>query len=153
MKNLIFFLIISVTVAACGDNRSKVNDIVFDKIESINEEQETWNNLTQQLLEDEYVNSHLGLYINPKNLPSQLYDELKEKGVIRLSATKNKECQDVEYSLDWMKKNHTSFYLTWSTCDAVQTKKGYYKDNYESNSIEVWGVGNNWLIWIDSDPL
>ena len=152
MKNLLVILIVLIT-AGCGDNRATVKEIVSDKIESFDKELDNWNKITQQLLGNDYVNSHLGLYINPKDLNSNLYEELQEQGVIRFSVTKNIDCQRVEYSLDWMEQNSCSLYLTWTSCDLIQTKKGYYKDSFDTNFTEVWGLGNNWLVWLDSDLL
>ena len=140
-------------VSGCGDNRATIKEIVYDKIESFNKELDNWNIITQQLLGNDYVNSHLGLFINPKDLNSDLYEKLKEQGVIRFTVTKNIGCQEVEYTLDWMEKNYCTLYLTWTPCDLIQTKKGYNKDSYDTNFIEVWGLGNNWLFWLDSDLL
>lgn len=153
MKLYILFIVFSIAAAGCIDNREAIKEIVSDKIECINNGQDKWNKITQQLLNNDYINSRLGLYINPKDLNSNLYEELQEQGVIRLSVTKNIDCQKVEYSLDWMEQNSCSLYLTWTSCDLIQTKKGYYKDSFDTNFIEVWGLGNNWLVWLDSDLL
>ena len=55
----------------------------------------------------------------------------------------------VERQANWTKYPVGMLYLTKTTCDTIQTKKGYYLDNFDVNFIEVWVVGNDWLIWID----
>jgi len=143
--------ILILSVISCTDNRQKRKDIVAEKIEILNNELNEWSDLTQRILKNEYVNSHLGKFISPNDLDKSLSKELKEKGIIRLSVHKSSNCQEVEYSTNWTEYPIGSLYLTWTSCDSAQTQKGYYKDNFHINFIEVWGVGNNWLIWIDSD--
>lgn len=64
---------------------------------------------------------------------------------------KGNTCKEVEYATDWTEYPIGAIYLKWTTCDSLQTQKGFYFDNFNTNFIEVWGVGNNWLIWVDSD--
>jgi hypothetical protein len=41
--------------------------------------------------------------------------------------------------------------LEWTTCEKIKTKKGYIQA--DSGPIEVYGIGNGWLTWIDKDPI
>jgi len=121
------------------------------RIEIFNKEKSEWNNLTQRILSNNYVSTHLGLTISPSDLDETISIELKERGIISFTVTKDLTCQEVEYLTNWTKYPIGTLYLTWNPCDSMQTKQGYYKDN--SNFIEIWGVGNDWLIWIDSDSI
>ena len=40
------------------------------------------------------------------------------------------------------------FYFTKNICDKTQTVKGYH---LKGGMIEVWGLGDGWLMWIDYD--
>ena len=150
---LIRLLILSfvLTLTSCSDNRQKRKDIVADKIVLINENRTEWENLTKDILDDPYVNQQLGKFINPAELNDNLKSRLLKKGIIRLSVQKGNTCKEVEYATDWTEYPFGAIYLKWTTCDSVQTQKGFYVDNFNTNFIEVWGVGNNWLIWVDSD--
>ena len=150
---LIRLLILSfvLTLTSCSDNRQKRKDIVADKIVLMNENRTEWENLTKDILDDPYVNQQLGKFINPAELNDNLKSRLLKKGIIRLSVQKGNTCKEVEYATDWTEYPVGAIYLKWTTCDSVQTQKGFYFDNFNTNFIEVWGVGNNWLIWVDSD--
>ena len=150
---LIRLLILSfvLTLTSCSDNRQKRKDIVADKIVMINENRTEWENLTKDILDDPYVNQQLGKFINPAELNDNLKSRLLKQGIIRLSVQKGNTCKEVEYATDWTEYPVGAIYLKWTTCDSVQTQKGFYVDNFNKNFIEVWGVGNNWLIWVDSD--
>ena len=147
----IFTVLFFGSLISCSDDRQRRKDIVADKIEDINSNQREWNSLTERILKDEYVNSRLGYFINPKELNESLSIDLREKEVISLSVDKTRNCQEVEYTTSCTKYPIGTLYLKWTSCDSIQSQKGYYKDNFDINFIEVWGIGNNWLIWIDSD--
>lgn len=115
----------------------------------LNENLNDWNELTEEILQDNYVNSNLGKFINASNLNKELKEKLTDKEISTISVQKNGECKEVEYMTDWTEYPVGSLYLTWTNCDSIKTENGYYLDNF--NFIEVWGAGNNWLIWIDSD--
>lgn len=151
MLNRILILIFIITLASCTDNRQKRKDIVADKIVMINENRTELEKLTKDILDDPFVNQQLGKLISPSQLSDKLKERLLKQGIVRLSVQKQDNCQEVEYATDWTEYPIGALYLTWTSCDSIQTQKGYYKDNFNANFIEVWGVGNNWLIWIDSD--
>lgn len=151
MLNRLFILSIILTLVSCKDNRQKRKDIVADRIVLINENRTELENLTKDIIEDPYVNQKLGKYIDPTELDINLKEQLIKRGIVRFSVQKQNNCQEVEYVTDWTQYPVGTLYLTWTTCDSVQTQEGYYLDNFNSNFIEVWGAGKNWLIWVDCD--
>jgi hypothetical protein len=151
MLSRLLILPLIITLASCSDNREKRKDIVADKIVMINENRDEWEKLTKDILSDSYVNQQLGKFISPGHLNKDIQERLTKYGVVRLSVEKLNNCNEVEYATNWTDYPVGVLYLTWTTCDSVQTKKGYYLDNFNENFIEVWGAGNNWLIWVDSD--
>jgi hypothetical protein len=85
--------------------------------------------------------------IKPEDLNDLLANDLLDKGIVYLTVESTEKCQEIQYQFDWNRSIGTQ-HLIWTTCDTVQTKKGYYKD---AEPIEVLGIGQNWLIWIDID--
>lgn len=104
--SLLFFLI------SCTYNREKRKEIVKDKIIMLNENLEKWNELTEEILNDNYVNSHLGKFINPSNLDKELREELIDKEISAISVQKNGECKEIEYITNWIEYPAGRLYLT-----------------------------------------
>lgn len=149
-KSVILILIL--TLISCQDNRERRKGIVSEKMEAFSAERLEWEELTQRILKNEIVNANLGKSIEPSELGKSLETELEEKGISRISVLNSSECKEVEYITNWTGYPIGTLYLTWTTCgNKQQTEKGYYEDNFDSNFIEIWGIGNNWLIWTDSD--
>lgn len=151
INNIILIFIIAFGLLSCKDNREKRKEIVAEKIEEITENQSEWNSLTERILKDPFAISNQGKSTYPKDLERDLEKELDDKGIKSFTVGTSSECQKVEYETEWTTYPIGTLYLTWTTCDSEQTKKDYYEDNFDVNFIEVWGIGNNWLIWTDSD--
>jgi hypothetical protein len=151
MLNRLLILLYILLLASCFDSRQNRKNIVSEKIEMINENIIEWEKLTKDILEDHYVNQKLGLSIYPDELSEKLKGKLLKQGIIWLSVQKNVECDEVEYRTDWADFPIGALHLKWTTCNSLHTQKGFYLDNSNINFIEVWGLGNNWLIWVDSD--
>jgi hypothetical protein len=150
-KNIILIFLLTFICFACKDNREKRKEIVSEKIEQFSEKQAEWHNLTNRILENQFVNSNLGKGLYPTDLEQSLSTELIKNGIDFIVVRSDSECKEVEYATEWTEYPIGTLYLTWTMCDPKQTEKGYYKDNFDLNFIEVWGIGNNWLIWTDSD--
>ncbi len=150
-KNTFLLFLLTFVCFACKDNREKRREFVSEKIESFSEKQAEWDNLTKRILKNEFVNSNLGKYINSIDLDKSLASELTEKGIKRISVRNSSECKEVEYTTEWTNYQITYLYLTWTTCDSKQTEKGFYQS--DSSFIEIYGIGNNWLVWTDGDPI
>ncbi|WP_299261835.1 hypothetical protein [uncultured Aquimarina sp.] len=151
LKTIILIFLLTFSLLSCKDNREKRKEIVAEKIAQFSEKQTEWNDLTNRILENQFVNANLGKGVYPSDLEKSLANDLINSGIKRITVRNNSECKEVEYATEWIKYPIGTLYLTWTTCDSEQTKKGYYKDNFNSNFIEVWGIGNSWLIWTDSD--
>ena len=54
---------------------------------------------------------------------------------------------DYEFATSWSLK--ATVYFTKTVCNKEQTIKGYHAR--VSESVEVWGLGNGWMMWIDHD--
>jgi len=151
IRNTVLILLLIFILSSCKDSRGRRKVIVSEKIEYLLENQAEWNNLTQRILKESYVNENLGEFINPIDLSKPIAKELDERGIYRITVYNDPKCKKVEYTTDWTKYPIGTLYLIWSTCDSEKTSEGYYQDNFNQNFIEVWGVGNNWRIMTDSD--
>jgi hypothetical protein len=145
-----FLTIIAFALISCNVGKDGRKAIIFERIEEFQREQSEWNNLTQRLLKDKTANQKLGLFIDPNDLHKSLADELIKRGVKYIIVRNSTECREVEYQKDWENFIGTQCF-TFSTCDSLKTKKGYYQS--DSSPIEVFGIGDNWLVWIDLDPI
>lgn len=154
MKHIIkitLTLILVFSLLSCSDNKEKRKEIVLEKIDLISKNQKEWDNLTNRILKDSYVISNEGLIIEPSDLANSLGKELENKEIGHFTVHIYEDCKEVEYSTKWTEYPIGALYLKWTNCDSVHTKKGFYKDNIHVDFTEVWGVGNNWLIWTDCD--
>lgn len=122
-----------------------------DEIEKLSVNKQEWSMLSQKILSDEYVNSNLGRFICTNDLENSISKELINKGIVRISVTKDSICKEIEYSTNWTEYPIGTLYLIWDSCDIIKTNNGFYLDNFDLNCIEVWGVGDNWMICVDSD--
>jgi hypothetical protein len=149
MNKYSIFALILVTLLACQNTERRRQKIVENKIEEFNKSRYEGNILTKQLLTNDYILSNLGKSISPESLPKEVSNELNKKGIFRIAISKRGECIEVEYGTNWTKYPIGQLYLTWSSCEKIETKKGYYENN--SNFIEIWGIGDGWSIWTDCD--
>ena len=149
-KTIILIFILTFILSACKDNKEKRKEIVAEKITQFSDKESEWNNLTNRILENEYVNSNLGKGIYPNDLEQSLSTELIKNGIKFITVRNDSECKEVEYATEWTEYPIGTLYLTWTTCGNLkQTEKGFYQS--DSSFIEIFGIGNNWLIWTDSD--
>jgi hypothetical protein len=146
----VLLTIIAFALISCNVGKDGRKAIIFERIEEFQKEQREWNNLTQRLLKDETVNQKLGLLIDPNDLDKSLADDLIKRDIKYISVRNSPECREVEYQKNWENFIGTQFF-TFTTCDSLKTKKGYYQS--DSSPIEVFGIGDNWLVWIDLDPI
>jgi len=151
INKIILIFSLTFSLLSCKDNREKRKEIVAKKIEQLTKNQTEWNSLIERILSDPFAISNQGKETYPEDLGKGLAKDLKDKGIRSITVGISSKCKQVEFTTEWTDYPIGTLYLTWTTCDPKQTKKGYYKDNFYYNFIEVWGVGNNWLIWTDSD--
>lgn len=148
MKKIVLALFL--ILISCNIGKEGRKEIIEIKIEEFNENQKEWNILTQRILKDETVIHKLGQLISPNDLEKSIAEELNEREIKYISVRNSIECQEVEYQKVWDNFIGTQF-LKFTTCDSLKTQKGYYQS--DSSPIEVFGIGDNWLIWIDIDPI
>jgi hypothetical protein len=115
------------------------------------ENKEVFEQLIKEIQNDKSITDKMGLFQSV----DKLEDELKIKKLRRLEintlAIDPTTCGQpkVEFLTSWTDYPIGQLYLT-KDCVDEQSKKGYYS---KGGFIEVWGLGDGWIIWIDSDPI
>lgn len=128
---------------SCQSAEEERQELVEEKIKLITSNQEEWNDFNQKI----YSKVSTGI-IYLSDFDSTLQEEIKEKGIIDISISNFGGCKEIGYRTNWAVHPVGTFYLSWTPCSSEKTKKRYYK---QDSFIEVWGVGEGWLILVDSD--
>jgi hypothetical protein len=142
------------TFVLTGCNYFNTDKKRADSVESYKiffyDNRETFEQIVNELIKAENINDRVGKIINPDD-----FDELTNKKLRRLEidfVTISKvNCDDfeVEFKTSWTNYPIGQMYLTKTGCaDTKATKGNYWTD---TNFIEVWGLGDDWIIWTDSD--
>jgi hypothetical protein len=91
----------------------------------------------------------VGYPIDVNELPKNIKIILDNLNISHVTTTAS-SCKDTpayEFTTSWSGK--ATLYFSKDSCNLLQTNKGYHEK--VSNTIELWGMGNEWLMWIDYD--
>ena len=99
------------------------------------------------LLKTEHV--RVGYSINENNLSHNIQKILLDLEItnVRTTYTNCDGLIEYEFSSFWTRK--ASLYFSKNLCEKEQSRKGYHAN--PSEMIEVWGLGDGWIMWIDYD--
>jgi hypothetical protein len=95
-------------------------------------------------------NIRVGYFINQNELPDEIKECLNNLDITDLSL-KLTNCEgltEFEFTTSWCSKAH--LFISKDPCDMEHTKKGYHRET-NSSLIEIWGLGDGWVMWIDHD--
>jgi hypothetical protein len=139
---IIFYFTLSVVVHSCSVNSDDINRYQT-RFESHKQE----FGILVKLLKEQ--NLRVGYSIRENELPENIRTLLQklEISAVNLNTT---ECQDIVYyqfTSSW--SSMATLYFSKDSCDKVQAVKGYHSKS--SEMIEVWGLGDGWIMWIDYD--
>ena len=147
-------LLIILTFLATGCNYINTDKKRADNVESykvfFHDNRETFEQITRQLINDKNVSNKVGKFIFPDD-----FDDLTNKKLRRLEiefvTISKKDCDDfeVEFKTSWTNYPIGQMYLTRTGCNETKAIKGNYWT--DTGFIEVWGLGEGWIIWTDSD--
>jgi len=128
-----------------------------DKVESYKEffyiNQKTFDQLTEELLTNEKINSKIGQLLTAEDVDELTNIKLRRLEIESFSISQTKCGKlEIEYKTTWTKYPIGQMYLSKDSCldDPLTVKGNHSKD---SSFIETWGLGDGWVIWIDSDPI
>lgn len=147
---ILLYIFSTFLLFSCQDIKEKRKRLVEEKISQITKNQEEWNFISNQILQSASEKSNLNKTLSPNDFDQSLSTILIKKGIRRITVQKNTNCEEIEYETSWSNYPIGTFYLVRTTCgNRKQTEKGFTQ--FGKNFIDVYGIGNNWLIWIDSD--
>jgi len=142
---IILFFSSNLFLFSCTDSKHDTKDYI-NKFYS---NKEAFDELIIELRSSKSLINRIGKPIKIYELNDSITKKLNQLGVSDLEISYSK-CQGLTYislTTSWAKK--ATVYFTKDSCDKIQTAKGYYGKT--SEMIEVWGLGDNWLMWIDYD--
>ncbi len=95
-------------------------------------------------------NVQVGYPVNKNNLPENIKEILHSLDIsdVNLNFTKCEGLIDYEFKTNW--SNKATLYFSKDSCDKKQSIKGFHDSTH---MIEVWGLGDEWIMWLDHDPI
>ncbi|MDF2189232.1 hypothetical protein [Paraflavitalea sp. CAU 1676] len=142
IKVSIVFSFLLVVIGSCAPNRYDINRYKRKFEEHRSDFDSLVSLLKTQNLQD-------GPPVNVNNLPDNIQRQLAALEVFDISVSFT-GCTDTavyEFTSSWSSK--AALHFSWDLCDKDQASKGYHGKSGEM--IEVWGMGDGWIMWIDSD--
>jgi len=90
-----------------------------------------------------------GYPINKNELPQNIRRILDNLDIsdVNTNATSCGDTPAYEFTTSWSSK--ATLYFSKDSCNKAETIKGYHKK--ASETIELWGMGDDWVMWIDYD--
>lgn len=91
----------------------------------------------------------VGFSINENELPESIQTILHDLEIsdVNLNTTHCNGVISYQFTSSWSSK--ATLYFSKDSCDKEQAVNGYYSNS--SEMIEVWGLGEGWIMWIDHD--
>ena len=134
--------LLTLTTLSCSVNAWDVNRY-RDKFEAHKKDFET----LVQMLEEQQIKVDYSININ--ELPIVIQTILRDLAIsdVNLNATNCQDLIDYQFTSSWSSK--ATLYFSKVNCNKEQTRKGYHSK--ASEMIEIWGLGNGWIMWIDHD--
>jgi hypothetical protein len=145
-RSIFTIFLFSLMLEGCSVNK-------FDTKRYINkfsENKKDFEELVILLKSEKTITDRAGYSINENELNEEIRNKLDKLEIAEVSISYT-HCQGVisiGLTTNWTKK--ATVYFTNDICDKVQTARGYYSVQ-SSGTIEVWGLGDDWLMLIDRD--
>ena len=143
----ILLILFGLTLSSCSVTESDINGY----IDRFYNNKSDFDRIITSVSTNGTITSRIGYFINKNDLDEDTQVILSKLDITDLS-TSSSDCKGIaqyELEADWTTKVH--IYFTKDKCDYVETKRGFRKQ--ASEYIEVYGLGDNWLMWIDYDLL
>lgn len=150
-RQILFIVTLILTGCSYLNTEQKRSDKVETYKRFFYENQKTFDQIVERISNNTSINTKTGQRIEPKE-----FDELTNKQLRRLNIQfveiNKTNCRqlEIEFATSWTEYPIGQMYLSKDCLDNKSTKDSYWTDG---NFIEVWGLGNNWTIWVDSDAI
>jgi hypothetical protein len=94
-------------------------------------------------------NIKVGYPINVNELPENIRRLLNDLNIsdVNTNASSCTGTPAYEFTTSW--SSQATLYFSKDSCNNEQTIKGYHEK--VSETIEIWGLGDGWTMWIDYD--
>lgn len=95
-------------------------------------------------------NIRVGYSINQNELSDEIQACLNNLDItdLNLNHTNCEGLAEFEFTTSWC--STATLYFAKNSCNMELTKKGDHED-ISSSKIEIWGLGDGWVMWIDYD--
>lgn len=147
-RQLILWTLLLTSCSYVNTERKRADKVKSCKV-FFYDNQKTFDSIVERINSDTVINSRTRHRIDPT-----AFDEFTTKQLRRLNIQfveiNRTNCGqvEIEFTTSWTKYPIGQMYLSKDCSDDKSAKDSYWTDG---NFIEVWGLGDNWMIWIDSD--
>ena len=138
----IMFLFLSL-VFTCCKQEDRLPDTYIDKFYK---NQSELGSLINVLKEDTFLENKYGQIFKPAQFDDATKRKLENLGIVEVHLFSwGGDQRQFDFKTNWRKVE--PIHLWYNTLDSVETVKGFYRK--DENSNEVWGLGNNRSLWIE----
>lgn len=142
MRIVVIFILVTLLFSSCSDIRKERRKVVEKIIIDFQKNKLHWNSLKHQLLNDQYIDTHLGLLITPEQLNDSLGVQLTKEKILYVSLIKYDSCEEITINTDWTRYPIGALTLLWTPCDTNNIpRKGEYIDHFEKKIHRSMGIG------------
>lgn len=147
--------LIILTIILTGCDYINTDKRRIDKVETLKEffyeNKEDFELLIRDIESDKSMTAKMGLVQDVDKLENEIRTKKLKRLKIKTLTISETTCgqSEIEFRTSWTDYPIGQLYLT-KDCSDEKSKKGKY---WKGGFVEVWGLGDNWMIWIDSDPI
>ncbi|KOP35997.1 hypothetical protein DBB36_19435 [Flavobacterium sp. WLB] len=140
----ILTVLISLALFSCEVSKSDTEGYI-DKFYS---NKIAFEKVAEKIYADKELTKRTGRRIPENKIDPEIKNDLEKLGIESFTIYKAncKKDIEVEFILNWTK--NATLYLVKNNCNFDRSKIGYHS---KTTMIEVWGLGNGWIMWIDYD--
>jgi len=117
-------------------------------IEKFTENKSDFEKLAQKISSNKKLLAKIDQSVKENEIEAEIKEQLDELDISSFNILST-ECDGVvkiEFVVNWT--DNATIYFDKDNCEKTNTKKGYHSKN---TMIEVWGLGDGWVMWIDYD--
>jgi hypothetical protein len=142
VKAILILFLITLALPSCSENPWDIRRY-HNKFEAHKEEFEALVSLLK------LQRIKVGYPINENDLPKSIHGILVNLNIsdININVSSCKDTPTYEFTTSW--SGNATLYFSKDSCNKAQTIKGYHEK--VSETIELWGMGDEWTMWIDYD--
>jgi len=141
----LFRILISIFILLSFSN-CQVN--ADEYLEKFTENKSAFEKLAQKISSDKKLLAKIDHSVEVNEIDAEIKEQLDglDIGSFTILSTECDGIVKVEFVVNWTK--NATIYFDKDNCEKLMTKKGYHS---KVGMIEVWGLGDGWVMWIDYD--